>query len=305
MLPSVNAIYAPSALGPLIQPAEGDHTGHDEVTGHQQYQDDEDEEEEWTDEYHDLALFASIFSAPSLALAGFVFALTGLCTLAGFEPRTAWAVLLLAAVLLARVGGPVELTGADIRRLLCNPSYRLVFTHGARVIGSTVAHPKVSATLTAAVTVRDVTCRFPACGQPAGVCEVHHLTHVADGGPTVLDNLALVCRDHHKAIHDGGWTTTLQPDDTITFTRHGRTLVSLPRVQRRITPTGPPPPGRPHRRHTTPTASSPWASSAPPAAAARAAGDALHPRGWTAHTAGRPPPAPPPPRPRPEPDLPF
>jgi hypothetical protein len=55
-----------------------------------QYVDDSDgtdnDEEDWAEEYHDLALFASIFSAPSLALAGFVFALTGL--LGGMIPES-------------------------------------------------------------------------------------------------------------------------------------------------------------------------------------------------------------------------
>jgi hypothetical protein len=40
----------------------------------------------WIEEYHDVALFSSIFSAPSLALAGFVFALTGL--LGGMIPES-------------------------------------------------------------------------------------------------------------------------------------------------------------------------------------------------------------------------
>ncbi len=72
------------AAGPLTRPEDG-HTWHGEVAEHQ-HQDDQDEDDEWSDEYHDLALFASIFSAPSLALAGFVFALTGL--LGGMIPES-------------------------------------------------------------------------------------------------------------------------------------------------------------------------------------------------------------------------
>lgn len=44
------------------------------------------DEEEWYEEYQDAALFAAIFSAPSLALAAFVFALTGL--LGGMIPQS-------------------------------------------------------------------------------------------------------------------------------------------------------------------------------------------------------------------------
>lgn len=46
----------------------------------------EADDEHWTEEYRDAALFSSIFSAPSLALAGFAFALTGL--LGGMIPES-------------------------------------------------------------------------------------------------------------------------------------------------------------------------------------------------------------------------
>ncbi|HEX3826492.1 MAG TPA: HNH endonuclease signature motif containing protein, partial [Sporichthyaceae bacterium] len=36
-------------------------------------------------------------------------------------------------------------------------------------------------------------------------CDAHHLRHWADGGPSDLENLALVCGRHHDAIHHGGW----------------------------------------------------------------------------------------------------
>jgi 5-methylcytosine-specific restriction endonuclease McrA len=36
---------------------------------------------------------------------------------------------------------------------------------------------------------------------PPWACEIHHLHHWADGGPTNLDNLALICWHHHQLIH--------------------------------------------------------------------------------------------------------
>lgn len=36
----------------------------------------------------------------------------------------------------------------------------------------------------------------------------HHIVHWADGGPTDLDNLALLCGAHHRALHADGWTIT-------------------------------------------------------------------------------------------------
>jgi hypothetical protein len=55
------------------------------------------------------------------------------------------------------------------------------------------------------------------CDQPASACEVHHVTHLADGGKTSVDGCALYCFfHHHVAIHQWGWTVTLHPDGTTT-----------------------------------------------------------------------------------------
>jgi HNH endonuclease len=54
-----------------------------------------------------------------------------------------------------------------------------------------------------AVTVRDGECRFPGCDRPPGWCDAHHVQHWADGGPTALENLVLLCRRHHRLIHRG------------------------------------------------------------------------------------------------------
>ena len=35
--------------------------------------------------------------------------------------------------------------------------------------------------------------------------DAHHLEHWADGGATALDNLVLLCRRHHRKVHEGGW----------------------------------------------------------------------------------------------------
>ena len=50
---------------------------------------------------------------------------------------------------------------------------------------------------------------FPGCSRPLAWCEAHHLRHWLHGGPTDLANLALVCRAHHRAVHEGGWPATL------------------------------------------------------------------------------------------------
>ena len=82
--------------------------------------------------------------------------------------------------------------------------------------------------LRTAVIQRDQHCAFPGCTQPPSVCDVHHLIPWANGGPTSLANLRLLCRFHHLVvIHRWRWTITCHPDGTTTATApDGRTLHS-------------------------------------------------------------------------------
>jgi hypothetical protein len=70
----------------------------------------------------------------------------------------------------------------------------------------------------AALAVRDGGCVFPDCDRPLAWCDGHHLWHWVDGGPTDLENLALVCRAHHRTVHEGGWQLTRGPDGRFTAT---------------------------------------------------------------------------------------
>jgi hypothetical protein len=56
---------------------------------------------------------------------------------------------------------------------------------------------------------RDRGCRFPGCGLPFG--QGHHVRHRAAGGPTALSNLALLCRRHHRAVHEEGYQVVPEP----------------------------------------------------------------------------------------------
>jgi len=86
----------------------------------------------------------------------------------------------------------------------------------------------IPAHLRRAVTTRHPHCAFPGCGQPASVCEIHHIIPRSRGGPTSLANLVTMCAFHHKiAVHRWGWTLRLNSDGTTTATSlDGRTLHS-------------------------------------------------------------------------------
>jgi Domain of unknown function (DUF222)/HNH endonuclease len=62
----------------------------------------------------------------------------------------------------------------------------------------------VSAAQRTALAVRDGGCRSPGCDRPVAWCEAHHLRHWLHGGATDLGNLVLLCRAHHRAVHEGG-----------------------------------------------------------------------------------------------------
>jgi hypothetical protein len=56
-----------------------------------------------------------------------------------------------------------------------------------------------------ALRIRDGGCRFPGCHRQRHL-EAHHVIHWLRGGLTDLDNLVLLCRRHHMAIHEEGFT---------------------------------------------------------------------------------------------------
>jgi hypothetical protein len=85
----------------------------------------------------------------------------------------------------------------------------------------------IPAAIRRAVILRDQHCRFPGgCDQPASGCEVHHLRHRKDGGPTSVKDCALFCFFHHQVvIHQWGWTVVLNPDGTTTAWNKDKTKI--------------------------------------------------------------------------------
>jgi len=78
-----------------------------------------------------------------------------------------------------------------------------------------------------AVILRDKHCQWAGrCDQPASACEVHHVRHKSNGGPTSVKDCVLLCTFHHQVvIHRWGWTLVLNPDGTTTAWNKDKTKV--------------------------------------------------------------------------------
>ncbi len=85
----------------------------------------------------------------------------------------------------------------------------------------------ISPALRRALAARDGHCRFPGCA--ATRCDAHHVEHWAHGGATALDNLVLLCRRHHRAVHEEGFRVVLGRAGVAQFVRpDGRPLPEAP-----------------------------------------------------------------------------
>jgi hypothetical protein len=76
---------------------------------------------------------------------------------------------------------------------------------------------KISPALRRALRIRDGGCRFPGCHRQRHL-EAHHVIHWLRGGLTDLDNLVLLCRRHHMAIHEEGFTVSWAAPTSTTCT---------------------------------------------------------------------------------------
>jgi hypothetical protein len=106
----------------------------------------------------------------------------------------------------ATLGDGTPLGAQAARRLACDAAViPAVLGSAGEVLDLGRLARVVSAAQRRALVLRDRGCRFPGCDRPPGWTDAHHLVHWAQGGPTDLDNLLLLCRWHHVAVHEGQW----------------------------------------------------------------------------------------------------
>jgi hypothetical protein len=102
------------------------------------------------------------------------------------------------------------------RRLACGASV-VEMTHDVegRVLDVGRKRRTIPPAIRRALEHRDRKCRFPGC--ESRYCDAHHVEHWADGGGTKLDNLILLCRVHHRAVHEGRHSVEVDETGDVRF----------------------------------------------------------------------------------------
>jgi hypothetical protein len=122
--------------------------------------------------------------------------------------------------LAARPGQPagdlvwgLPIPAETVRRLACDAARtRVTLTHDGQPLDVGRTTRTVPPALRRALVLRDHGCRFPGCDRPSDWTDEHHLQHWADGGETTLANLVLLCRWHHRTVHEEGWRLVWDPN---------------------------------------------------------------------------------------------
>ncbi|NKS03048.1 DUF222 domain-containing protein [Rhodococcus hoagii] len=112
--------------------------------------------------------------------------------------------------------GPLSI--ATARRLACDCHLTPIVMDDGVPLNLGRTSRTVSKKQRRALIARDHGCAFPGCGTPPAHCEGHHVKHWADGGPTDLDNLVLLCRYHHQLLHHSHWDVRIGADRHPWFT---------------------------------------------------------------------------------------
>jgi hypothetical protein len=114
-------------------------------------------------------------------------------------------------------GGP-HVSAETARRLACDAGV-VEMAHDSRgsVLDVGRRRRTVGPALRRALDHRDRGCRFPGCS--SRFCDAHHVEHWARGGATRLANLVLLCRRHHRLVHEEGWKVRMDPAGGVRFYR--------------------------------------------------------------------------------------
>ena len=96
---------------------------------------------------------------------------------------------------------PVE----TLRRIACDAAISRIIGKGELDAEITRASRSTPAATRRALAARDRGCVAEHCNCPPQWTDSHHVKHWIDQGPTTMSNLILLCRPHHRKVHEEGW----------------------------------------------------------------------------------------------------
>ncbi len=137
-------------------------------------------------------------------------------------------------------GGAAPLHPVSVARLACDAQIVPVLLDGSGLPMTLGRSQRIfSSNQRRLLALRDGGCRFPGCSRPPAHTDAHHVHPWSTGGSTDVDNAVLLCRFHHRLVHDGGWRIEVNDADrdpvsgssgAVTFVGpRGQSLVSIPR----------------------------------------------------------------------------
>lgn len=121
----------------------------------------------------------------------------------------------------------VPVSAETARRIACDAGKVRITHRSGQILSVGRKTRTIPPPIRRALEFRDQGCRFPGCTSKH--CDAHHIVHWADGGETKLSNLVLLCRRHHRLLHEGDFSVRMSKEGTVEFFhRRGRPLEQSP-----------------------------------------------------------------------------
>jgi hypothetical protein len=128
-------------------------------------------------------------------------------------------------------GGPA-ISAETAKRISCDASVVAALFGRSRTLELGAKSRVIPRRMRRALGTRDGGCRFPGCQQRRFI-DAHHIRHWSAGGETKLSNLLLLCRFHHRLIHEGGFGLGRTASGVLWFYRpDGSRIEEVPRPPR-------------------------------------------------------------------------
>ena len=121
----------------------------------------------------------------------------------------------------------VPVSAETARRIACDAGKVSMIHRNGQILSVGRKTRTIPPPIRRALEFRDQGCRFPGCTSKH--CDAHHIHHWADGGETKLSNLVLLCRRHHRLLHEGGFSVRMDKRGAVQFLHpRGRPLEHSP-----------------------------------------------------------------------------